>query len=150
MRENMGMYHELHEIPWHQDRIEAHFREKENHSVFSCRQWIGFISLEWKNDSVFIHSLQLIQKVQGSVYGVQILNWLLDQARERDIDSIECKTFASSPVRELYKKIGFEIQEQDELFLELRMDLTRAQLPTTWNRFGNRSTPQYPGSAPDN
>ncbi len=121
MRENMIAYHEKYELPWNQDWLDRNFRHKENYSVFSSTGWIGFLSLEWRNSDLFIHTLQLTRRAQGSVYGARVYEWMVEQMKLKGIEKITCKTFRGSSMLGLYKRMGFSEVAQEKYLVTLEM-----------------------------
>ena len=127
MKENMISYHEQHGLPWNKDWIDKSFRYNENYSIFRSTTWIGFLSLEWRNVDLFIHTLQLSKSAQGSVYGARVYDWIVEQMHLRGRSKITCKTFCGSPMIDLYKRMGFtEVARENYLAtLEKRINKSR-------------------------
>ncbi len=127
MRENMIPYHEEYGLPWNQDWIDRNFRRNENYSIFSSTSWIGFLSIEWRDSDLYIHTLQLSKSAQGSVYGARIYEWILEQMNVRGKDKITCKTFRGSSMIDLYTRMGFtEVANENYLVtLEMRINKNR-------------------------
>ena len=124
MRENMISYHEQYGLPWNQDWVDRNYRHNENYSIFSATNWIGFLSLEWRDSDLFIHTLQLARQAQGSVYGARVYQWILEQMKVRGRDNITCKTFRGSSLVDLYRRMGFTEVAYEDYFvtLEKRID----------------------------
>lgn len=127
MRGNMKSYHEEYGLPWKQDWIDRNFRYNENYSIFNSATWIGFLSLEWRDVDLFIHTLQLTKKAQGSVYGARVYDWILEEMNVRGKAKITCKTFRGSSMIDLYKRLGFtEVAHENYLVtLEKRINKHR-------------------------
>ena len=123
MHSNMGTYHETHNIPWDRDWIDANYLDKDNYSIFGQQQWIGFLSLEWLDESAHIHTLQLTGAAQGQSNGVRVFEWIVARAREKKLARISCKTFHDNPAIGLYQKLGFETVAQERFLLEMEMQL---------------------------
>ena len=105
MRENMAVYHEMHNISWDQSWIEENYRDKENYSIFRGRQWVGFVSIEWLEATLFVHTLQLVTTVQGGIFGARVFDFLLRKAAEKNIFQVECRSFPGNPAVQLSRQI---------------------------------------------
>jgi len=123
MRENMEPYHKAHELPWNQDWIEANYLDKDNYSIFCSGRWSGFLSLEWGDRELFIHSLQLCSEAQGSVYGYRVYKWLMRQTESRGKSEMTCRTFRDSPLIQLYQRLGFTPVREEGILVTLEKAL---------------------------
>lgn len=126
MRKNMMAYHSEHNIPWDQSWVEANYRDKDNYSVKFRYAWIGFLSLEWRESELYIHTFQLVESVQGSIHGYRAFQWILAEAAGRGVSEISCKSFKDNPAVDIYKKIGFEVVGISSLFIDLHMSINKA------------------------
>jgi GNAT superfamily N-acetyltransferase len=141
MRENMISYHEVYDLPWNQDSIDRHFRRNQNYSIFSSTSWIGFLSLEWREVDLFIHTLQLSKKAQGGVYGARVYDWILEQLHLRGKSKITCKTFCGSPMIDLYKRIGFTEVARENHLATLEKRINKSRLMDASRRSSKRYVP---------
>ena len=123
MRENMAVYHEMHNIPWDQSWVEENYRDKENYSIFCCREWVGFVSVEWLKTTLYVHTLQLATTVQGGLVGARVFDFLLRKAIGKKIFQVECRSFQGNPVVKLYQRLGFEIVDSKGVLIKLRLKL---------------------------
>ena len=123
MRENMAVYHEMHNIPWDQKWIEEHYRDKENYSIFRGREWVGFVSIEWLKTTLYIHTLQLVTTAQGGLLGARVFDFLLRMAAAKNVFRVECKSFKGNPAVLLYQRLGFELVESEGPFVKLRLNI---------------------------
>lgn len=126
MRTKMVVYHSKHNIPWDQPWIEANYRAKDNYSVKFHGTWIGFLSLEWKESELYIHTFQLAESIQGSIYGYRIFKWILAEAAGRGVSEFSRKSFKDNLAVDIYKKIGFEVVGSSGPFLDLHMSINKA------------------------
>ncbi len=126
MHTNMIVYHTEHNIPWNQSWIEANFRDKDNYSVTHHSIWVGFLSLQWSESELYIHTFQLVKPVQGSIVGYRVFQWILAEAAGRGVSEIACKSFKDNPAVDIYKKIGFEVVDTSKLFIDFQMSIARA------------------------
>jgi len=110
---NMHRYHEILGIPWRDVWVEDNYKDKENYKITLRGAWKGFLSVEYRPASVFVHTLQIVAQHQGGIYGVAALDWVKAQARERSLPTVECKTFRINPAVALYQKLGFKITAED-------------------------------------
>jgi hypothetical protein len=63
MRRNMSQYLDRHGLQWDEDWIRSICQDKDNYTLLSRNQWIGFLSLE----------------AQGRIYGVAALEWIKEK-----------------------------------------------------------------------
>lgn len=70
---------------------------------------------EWK-----VIQIQLSPTVQGKGIGAQVLNELIDAARQADVN-IVLSVLKANPARRLYERLGFVVQGEDahEYFMRL-------------------------------
>lgn len=123
MRENMEPYHKAHALPWNQDWIEENYLDKDNYSIFCSGRWRGFLSLEWGDRGLFIHSLQLSSEAQGNVYGYRVYQWLMRQTESRGKIEMMCRTFRDSPLVQLYQRLGFTPEMEEGILVTLKKAL---------------------------
>jgi len=124
MLENMGSYHETHNIPWDPDWVDLNYRDKDNYSLYLGTAWVGFVSLEWLETSVFVHTLQIQPADQGLGLGNQVFQWLRTQAARRGMQRIGCRSFRDNPALELYRRLGFAVVEEQGALVEMELKLT--------------------------
>jgi ribosomal protein S18 acetylase RimI-like enzyme len=136
IRENMSPYHDRHGIPWSQAWIEQMFDEQDNYAIVRAGEPIGCISLEWLEGALYIHTLQLIAPLQGSIYGIKVLRWLLAQSQDRGCEKLRCRTFRDNPAVSLYQKLGFVVTGEENFLLDLELQTSGADL---WPGRGERS-----------
>jgi GNAT superfamily N-acetyltransferase len=129
MRENMISYHEKYGLPWNQDWVDRNYRQNENYSIFRSTAWIGFLSLEWRESDLFIHTLQLAKHAQGSVYGARVYQWILEQMDVRGKGRITCKTFRGSSMVNLYQRMGFTEVAYEDNFVTLEKRINTVSKP---------------------
>lgn len=144
MRENMISYYEEHGLPWDQDWVDGNFRHRDNYSIFNSANWIGFLSLEWRDHDLFIHTLQLSKPAQGSIYGARVYEWILEQLSARGKQKITCKTFRGASMIDLYKRLGFTEVANDSYLVTLEMYVNNHRLR------GNATRPSYKFQPPKN
>jgi GNAT superfamily N-acetyltransferase len=120
MRENMWVYHQRHDLPWNQGWIEENYLTNDNYSIFGSGRWRGFLSLEWRDRELFIHTLQLSPEAQGSVYAYRVYQWLLRETESRGKTQIHCRTFTGSPMIRLYERLGFTAVGEEGILVTLQ------------------------------
>jgi len=121
MRHNMERYHHLHDLPWDQAWLEDEYGDKDNFSLLRGGVWIGFLSLEWREDCLFINTLQLVPELQGNIFGLKVFNWLLQQARDRQRPCLRCRSFRTNPALQLYRRLGFVQVAEQGVLVELEL-----------------------------
>ncbi|MEP4147676.1 MAG: GNAT family N-acetyltransferase [Halioglobus sp.] len=125
MRTNMSATLEARGVPWDDDWNRKHYSSLDNYSVFLRDQWIGFISIEEIQDTLFVHTLQLSPEYQGNVYGIKLFQWLCAQALGSDKNFIRCRAIEGSSVVELYSRLGFAVEGTSGVLVSLALSLDK-------------------------
>ena len=123
MQENMAPLLSGHGIAWDRSWHRRNYEGRQNHSIRNKGTWIGFVSLEFQNPRLFVHTLQLIPNAQGNIYGSLVFQWLKEQSSTRGLKSLACKTITGSPLVDLYQRLGFKVVEQNGILIEFCLDL---------------------------
>lgn len=123
MQENMAPLLTGHGIAWDRSWHRKSYEGKQNYSIKIRGSWIGFVSLEFQSDCLFVHTLQLIPKAQGNIYGNMVLQWLKGQSRSQGLKNLACKTISGSSIVTLYQRLGFKVIGRDNILIELCMPL---------------------------
>jgi hypothetical protein len=123
MKENMEPQLVSCGLSWDDGWHRHNYISKDNYSIFSSNGWIGFLSLEVRQDCLFINTLQLASNAQGSILGYRVYEWIRAKALSVNCSKLGCKSFKDSPVVSLYKRLGFEIVESEGFFCEMRLDV---------------------------
>jgi hypothetical protein len=112
-------------LSWDEQWNQSNYISKDNYSIFSNGDWIGFLSLDLMEDCLFVHTMQLTKAAQGSTFGYRVYEWIRAKADSAGCRQIGCKAFSASSVVSTYKKIGFKIVETQGSFCEMRLNLAQ-------------------------
>ena len=123
MQINMSATLEEKGIPWDDDWNRENYSSLDNYSILLRGQWIGFISIEIMQDSLFVHTVQLSPEYQGNIYGMKIYQWLCERARESGKDLIRCSAIEGSSVVEQYFRLGFVVEGVKGVLVSLALSL---------------------------
>lgn len=123
MQKNMAQLLSDHGIAWDRSWHRRNYEGRHNYSIRNKGAWIGFVSLEFQNYRLFVHTLQLIPNAQGNIYGSLVFQWLKEQSSIRGLKSLACNTIAGSPLVDLYQRLGFKVGEKNGILIELCLDL---------------------------
>ena len=77
MRENMKKYYDLYGIAWDQEWLRKNYFGKENYIITKFNKKIGFLSLEKKQDELYVHTIQICPKFQNRRIGLYVLRALV-------------------------------------------------------------------------
>lgn len=114
MQLNMQPLYAARALRWKQDSIERHFAAMENYSIRNGDAWRGFVSLEWLEQAMFIHTFQLDPRFQGGPIGVGALQALERLCLARDVREMRWRAFRGSAAAALYEKLGLEATHEND------------------------------------
>ena len=123
MKENMESVLVSCGLSWDHEWNYRNYISKDNYSIFSNGDWIGFLSLGLIENCLFVHSLQLTKNAQGTIFGFRVYEWLRAKSESTGCRQIGCKTFSGSSAATLYKRIGFKVVKTEGSLCEMRLDL---------------------------
>lgn len=123
MKENMESLLVSCGLSWDEEWNHRNYISKDNYSIFSNGEWIGFLSLGVMRDCLFIHTMQLTKNAQGSIFGYRVFEWIRAKADSTGRSQIGCKAFSDSSSASLYKRLGFKIVKSEGSFCEMCLDL---------------------------
>jgi len=93
---------------------------QENHRFFILKEdteSIGFIDMEKISDEkTKLHKLYLLPNQQGKGYGIKLINFALEKAKEQDSSVLQLNVnrFNKQAIR-FYQKSGFQVVEQVDI-----------------------------------
>ena len=125
MKKNMGPELMSRGIEWDDAWNRSNYIDNDNYSIFSRADWIGFLSLEHKQDCLFINTLQLIPEAQGKNFGYRVYEWIKAEAESSGKPRIECRALVNSSVVAAYLRLGFEVVKTENVLCELRLELLK-------------------------
>ncbi len=123
MKENMESLLVNCNLSWDDEWNHSNYISKDNYSIFSNDDWIGFLSLGLIENCLFVHTLQLTKTAQGNIFGYRVYQWIRAKADSSRCRQIGCKAISGSSAASLYKRIGFKIVKTEGEFCEMRLDL---------------------------
>jgi ribosomal protein S18 acetylase RimI-like enzyme len=118
-KQNMLVLFSKHWGGWVDEEFRRGFHPGRVRIVLMDDEPAGFISVEVRDDAVYIENVQLSPVCQGSGIGTEIL---LRVARENDRLPLRLTTFVDNPARRLYERLGFKVlaQETGTMLMERR------------------------------
>ena len=122
MKENEAQT-EIPGLSWDQEWAQNNYKDKDNYSILKAGNWIGFLSLEVLPDALFVHTLQLIPEIQGSIWGFRVYEWILAEAQSFGKRRIECNVVKDSPASAMYLRLGFELVHTDKYLSRMHFTL---------------------------
>ena len=82
MKENMKKYYDLYGIAWDQEWLRKNFIDKENYIITKVNERIGFLSLEKKQNELYVHTIQICPKYQNQRIGLYVLRVLIKMMQD--------------------------------------------------------------------
>ena len=82
----------------------------------------GSLWLEWKPDSLYIHELQVLPKLQSRGLGTAVVQNVIDQGAGRGLPVTLSVVPANPRARRLYERLGFEVTNVEAPFIRMRHD----------------------------
>ena len=77
----------------------------------------GYFSHKIKDKSVYIDNIQILPSLQGKGLGTLVLRSFLD---EHQNFIIQLTTFEDNPAKQLYKRLGFVIEEKNGFTIKMK------------------------------
>ncbi|MHC4872334.1 MAG: GNAT family N-acetyltransferase [Planctomycetota bacterium] len=70
---------------------------------------IGYLAIEYKEDTLFLSKIYLLKEMRGKGYGRQAIEFIEDKAEQHNLNSITLTVNKENSSVKAYKRIGFEI-----------------------------------------
>jgi ribosomal protein S18 acetylase RimI-like enzyme len=108
---------------WDQEGQEASFAEwfkaDEVRIVMANGSDVGWVQQRPDGEAIFLVSIYIIPSMQGKGIGTQVIQTLLDLARQRH-QVVTLAVMKINPAFALYKRLGFQVTHEDEHKLYMR------------------------------
>ena len=125
MKENMKKYYDLYGIAWDQEWLHKNYIDKENYIITKFNERIGFLSLEKKQDELYVHTIQVCPKFQNQRIGFYVLRELVWMMRGLELQNLICRVFKDSPVLAMYERLGFEKVAHENFLVTLSCSMNK-------------------------
>lgn len=96
---------------WVASTFRKDFCAKEATIVQVDNQSVGYFSLQATEKELYISNIQLTPSMQGKGLGSAILK---DTLKANSHKHIRLTTFTDNPAMQLYKRLGFRVEKQEE------------------------------------
>jgi ribosomal protein S18 acetylase RimI-like enzyme len=110
---------------WDQAHQEASFADWFNPnevSIVMADGWdVGWVQQRPDSESIFLVSIYITPSMQGKGIGTQVIQTLLDLARQRH-QAVTLAVMKINPAFALYQRLGFQVTHEDEHKLYMRSD----------------------------
>ncbi len=105
-----------------QDKFFADSWSDRAHEIFIFKsQPIGYESVEYLPDHIFVHELVILPEFQGLGIGSSFLRKLQAEARKKKIP-IKLKVLKENSAKDFYQKLGFEVINSDDLHIKMKFN----------------------------
>ena len=102
---------------WQQEHFRESFEPSKERVVVLGGQDIGVISVEQKEDEVFLSKIYIHPEYQGQGIGTHLINSILDQAFHSGLP-VTLQVLKVNPAKRLYGRLGFvEVGETETHYL---------------------------------
>jgi ribosomal protein S18 acetylase RimI-like enzyme len=91
---------------WQQEHFRESFEPSKERVVVLGGQDIGVISVEQKEDEVFLSKIYILPEYQGQGIGTHLIRSILDQAFESGLP-VALRVLRVNPAKRLYERLGF-------------------------------------------
>ncbi|QHD06401.1 GNAT family N-acetyltransferase [Pseudomonas sp. R76] len=116
-RQSMDRYYEHYGFIWSNDGFDTAWAGRESWMICRDDKVIGFISLSYDDDALFIRELHLIEASRGQGAGSWVLEQMVLKARTQGLGFLRLTVFKINPARNLYLRHGLSIVQEENCFL---------------------------------
>ncbi len=116
-RQAMNRYYEHYGFIWCNDGFDTAWAGRENWMICRDDEVIGFISLSYEDDALFIRELHLIEASRGQGAGSWVLQQMVQKARAQGLGLLRLTVFKINPARNLYLRQGLSVVQEENCFL---------------------------------
>jgi ribosomal protein S18 acetylase RimI-like enzyme len=93
------------------------FKEKFNINNISLVQFegksVGFFDLEFKENYLYLHNIQLDKSIQGKGVGSYLMKVIEENLKKNKLDKIRLEVFKDSPAKNFYLNLHYKITEDN-------------------------------------
>jgi GNAT superfamily N-acetyltransferase len=120
---NMRTYYERYEVNWDSKSIEDKTADLENYDILADNEVVGIFRLQYEGDCCYLRDIQIEQSYQNQGIGQLVLDEVKRRTRDAHLNTLKLRVFKISPAAELYKRNGFYIENEDDRFFNLKLDI---------------------------
>jgi len=114
--ENMHVYYEQHSVDWELSNICEQIENLENWDILYDGEIVGAIRLAYDNEGCYLRDLQVSEKFQNKGIGAAAIIESERLAIKAGADSLRLRVFKISPAFNLYKRVGFVVDSEEDRF----------------------------------
>jgi ribosomal protein S18 acetylase RimI-like enzyme len=100
-------------------RFRDHFDPARREIVLADGAAVGVISVERREDSIFLSTIGITSAYQGRGIGTRLIQDLLEEAGARGVP-VELQVLKVNPARALYERLGFGVAGESETHWQMR------------------------------
>ena len=102
---------------WRQEHFTENFDPDTDQVIVLDEKDIGVISIEEKEDEIFLSKIYILPEYQGRGIGTQLINYLLEVAFNSGLP-VTLRVLKTNPAKLLYERLGFvEVGETETEYL---------------------------------
>ncbi|WP_448651996.1 GNAT family N-acetyltransferase [Pseudomonas fluorescens] len=116
-RQSMDRYYEHYGFIWSNDGFDTAWAGRESWMICRDDEVIGFISLSYDDDALFIRELHLVEASRGQGAGSWVLEQMVLKARAQGLGMLRLTVFKINPARNLYLRQGLSVVQEENCFL---------------------------------
>jgi ribosomal protein S18 acetylase RimI-like enzyme len=116
-------------IEWNQRELENNYRDKTNYSVYRRDEFVGFVSLEFFQKYLFIHTLQIVPQYQNRRIGYRVFKFIIELAKEKKAKLLRCSVFENNTAIKMYLALGFREIDRINRVIQMELNLASVNLP---------------------
>jgi ribosomal protein S18 acetylase RimI-like enzyme len=79
----------------------------------------GFFCVRDAGNYLYIHTIQLVSSYRNKGYGTFLLQQIEEIARAKNLLRIRLSVFKEIPAQRLYRRLGYQVLEEDEYFIRM-------------------------------
>lgn len=118
-RRGMLPYYIAYDLLWQDRAFDDTWHWREQRVVRDGQRWLGFLSLSADRRALYIRELHLLEAARGQGVGAQVLDLVLEIARERKLPLVRLTVFKSNRAQRLYARHGFVQVGEDDCFYRM-------------------------------
>lgn len=112
----MRSYYKHYSVDWELPKILEQIESLENWDILSNGEIIGTVRLAYEGEGCYLRDLQVSEEFQGKGIGTAAIAEAERLAGEDGAEYLKLRVFKISPAFYLYKRVGFNIDLEEERF----------------------------------
>ena len=113
---NMRKYYEHFSVDWNKSAILEQIMGLDNWDIIQGGKMVGALRLSIDVKECWLRDLQVEKQFQNLGVGTYALEEAKVKAIQAGAELIKLRVFKMSPAHKLYKRVGFQVNEEDEKF----------------------------------